>query len=168
MMEKLGLFLGRLGVAAIYIVVAALFGHVATVWLVLLGVGIFISAIATNLMADCNGPARTVMFCLGAAMLIIPSLVLNIMLFSGEGSVFDAGLFATCCGLVFLMWLECGEADYVHFYFDLFAFWVSVVVSLATAAIGNIHAAAILLFIVGLVLLLIWLIKRVRNGSAFE
>lgn len=167
-MGKIGMFLGRLAVAAIYIVIAAMFGDVSPVWLVLLGCGVFVSAIATNLMADHNGAARIVIFCLGAALLIVPALVRNIMMFTGEGSVFDAALFATCCGLVFMMWLECGEADYVHFYFDLAAFWASLVISFAVSAIGSVNAAAILLFIVGIVFLLILLIKRLRNGSAFE
>ncbi len=167
-MGKLGLFLGRLAVAAIYIVIAVLFGNVATVWLVFLAVGVFVSAVATNLMEDCNGVVRIVVFCLGAGLLIVPAVVRNIMMFTGEGSVFDAALFATCCGLVFMMWLECGNSDYVHFYIDIAAFYASLLISFLVSAIGNVNAAAILLFIVGIIFLFILLIKRIRNGSAFE
>ena len=167
-MRKSGGFLGRLAVAAVYIVIAAMLGNVATVWLVFLGAGVFVSAIATNLAEDTSGVARIVVFCIGSGLLLVPALVRNIMLFTGEGGIFDAALFATCCGLVFFMWLECGEADYVHFYVDLMVFWASLLISFAVAGIGNIHAAAILMFVVGLIFLFILLIKRIRNGSAFE
>ena len=96
-MRKLGGFLGRLAVAAVYIVIAAMLGNVATVWLVFLGAGVFVSAIATNLAEDTSGVARIVVFCIGSGLLLVPALVRNIMLFTGEGGIFDAALFATCC-----------------------------------------------------------------------
>ena len=169
-MEKFGWFLGHLVVAVIFSVLASLFGHIATVFLVLFCVGMFILAIASTLMQDSTGIPRTIIFYIGLALLIIPSVVLNIMcIASNDGTIFQTAYFAICASLAFTIWLECGLADWVHCYMDIVAIgWALLLSAIVYGITKGAAWLPVFFLIAGIIILVVMLIMRIKNGSAFD
>lgn len=169
-MEKFGCFIGQLVFTAIYMVVAALAGHLATVYIALFCVGMVFLSIASVLMEDHNGIGRVVVFCIGMAFIIIPAIVLNIIVIvSKAGSIIEISYFAVCAALVFTTWITCGFMDGFWYMLNFVPLIIIVLLTLLLKAITeSIATLAIIYLVLGLIVLLIMLIMRFVNGSALD
>ena len=169
-MEKFGCFIGQLVFTAIYMVIAALAGHLATVYIALFSVGMFFLAIASVLMEEHNGIGRVIVFCIGMAFIIIPAFVLNIIVIVNKtGSIIEISYFLVCVALVFTTWITCGFADGFWYMLNFVPLIIIALLSIFLNAVTkNVATLAIIYLVLGLIVLLIMIIMRIANGSALN
>ena len=165
-----GLFVGQLVFAAIYMVLAALFGHLGIAYIICFCVGMLFIAIASTLMYDHNGIARIVIFLIGMLLLVIPSGVLNIIVIINKtGSLIELSFFAACVGLVMLTWLVCGYTD-THYYMlnILPVIGIIILAAIIKAILKSVFITSIIFLVIGGIALIVMLIIRICGGSALS
>lgn len=167
-MEQIGTFLGRLALAILFSVFAGLLHLLPPVVLVFYCFGTLFLGISGDLMEDCGGLARMILFYLAMGMLLIPSLVLNIVVFcTKEGTYIQSLFFLACTAGVFTTWIMVGKNDLTYIVLDggipYYILAVAIILYMAEASVVVMTTVST---VISGILLLIQLIIFLKNGSA--
>ncbi len=183
-MDKFWEFLGQLAMILAFSLLVGLTHWLRPVFVVFYAIGMAMLSISADLMEDADGTTRKIMFLVSSAVLLIPALAQNILLFTTKtGTLIEMGFFVTCATGVLCCWYQIGVSDMSYWAhlatpiqpYATVAIICAIVCSMCGGdIIGNIPHSKVAPIMGGLsfgvvaIEGIILLITRAINGSAFE
>lgn len=165
---------GRLGGNLLLVILAAVFDWIPAENLAFYAIGVILLTISTTIMQDGNEIVRTVLFYIAAALMIIPSFILNIQsiqAYERDCKMFRSIFFTINASVLAVSWFFTGAEDgVIDCTAETIATYYSVLVWAILKFIFQMtaHALSILFLVVGIIILILLVIFRIIRGSAFE